>query len=123
MSPARQAVVPEAGPDQDDREFTRYRRDQFGVVFQFYNLVPSLNAALWRISFNLRSGEHHGLTRRSLAFRSRISITRKASCWESPDSSRFWRSQAIGASFRIISTPAAVNEIRVIRLSVGCPFR
>ncbi|MEM6709780.1 MAG: ABC transporter ATP-binding protein [Pseudomonadota bacterium] len=27
-----------------DHELTRYRRDQVGFVFQFYNLMPSLNA-------------------------------------------------------------------------------
>ena len=29
----------------DDATLTRYRRDQVGFVFQFYNLVPSLTAA------------------------------------------------------------------------------
>lgn len=28
----------------DDTELTRYRRDNVGVVFQFYNLIPSLTA-------------------------------------------------------------------------------
>ncbi|WP_212769823.1 ABC transporter ATP-binding protein [Thalassovita mangrovi] len=30
--------------DMDDAELTRYRRDHVGFVFQFYNLMPSLNA-------------------------------------------------------------------------------
>src|SRR3954447_8165833 len=28
----------------EDRELTRYRRENVGFVFQFYNLVPSLTA-------------------------------------------------------------------------------
>nr|WP_246525745.1 ABC transporter ATP-binding protein [Thalassovita aquimarina] len=30
--------------DMNDAELTRYRRDHVGFVFQFYNLMPSLNA-------------------------------------------------------------------------------
>ncbi len=30
--------------DMNDRQLTRYRRDHVGFVFQFYNLMPSLNA-------------------------------------------------------------------------------
>ncbi len=31
--------------DYDNRQMTRYRRDQIGVVFQFFNLIPTLTAA------------------------------------------------------------------------------
>ena len=30
--------------EADDAELTRYRREHVGVVFQFYNLIPSLTA-------------------------------------------------------------------------------
>lgn len=31
--------------DYDSRQMTRYRRDKVGVVFQFFNLIPTLTAA------------------------------------------------------------------------------
>jgi putative ABC transport system ATP-binding protein len=31
--------------DYDNRQMTRYRRDKVGVVFQFFNLIPTLTAA------------------------------------------------------------------------------
>jgi putative ABC transport system ATP-binding protein len=57
----------------DDAALSRFRRDQIGVVFQFFNLIPSLTAAEnVALPLRLRSGRFDGRGRQ--AIRARVGV-------------------------------------------------
>jgi putative ABC transport system ATP-binding protein len=62
----------------DSRQLTHYRRDKVGVVFQFFNLIPTLTAAEnVELALTLRP-DRSGLRRISLELLGRVGLAERA---------------------------------------------
>ena len=64
--------------DFDNRQMTRYRRDSIGIVFQFFNLIPTLTAAEnVELALTLKPN-HTALRRRSRELLERVGLAERA---------------------------------------------